>query len=310
MLSEEEVKIIHAPRDNSFKEFIRSLLQKADLDKMVIKVLLKPRSLKLFADSFTHESANEEHNYQFNEKFGDTTVNKSIRTYITYKFPKLQNKEGVEYISELESKWKSTEQLSRFANDLGFKEFISADEERLDKNIRATSEDVFEAFVGALEMNIDREFDIGEGYCTCYKFMERLLNTINISYTYEQLINSKSRINELILGMKNHNLKLKYVSNKNVEDAIFSSKVYIVNKETKSEELIGDSNNLNRLDVSYQQNFKGVYRPPFRKKVVSEKAAAEVAIYNLIIKSESGDEILIESVKKMRRKRNLCPFSK
>lgn len=297
--------IIRAPRDNSFTVFVKTLLSRSNLSATnITKMLSDEICMKRFRDAFTHESADQDNNYQFLEKIGDSCVNKCIRFYIIKKFPNLHNKQGVEYISELECNWKSTEYLSKFADYLGFKPFISADEDSINKNIRARSEDVFEAFVGALELNADSIIGDTMGYGICYCFMSSMLNRIKIEYTYEQLINSKSRLNELFLGMKDDTLKMKYTTTSTVSEKygrIFTSKLYIGDKA------MGNSDDLKRLDKKYLEDIGTIYKYPYRKKVVAEKVAAEVAVYNLIRQSKSSKN-LSDSVKKMMEKKSINPF--
>lgn len=304
----EELKIIYAPRDESFTKFIRTLLLRGNLLEDSINALLSsPKYINRFKNAFTHETADPDNNYQFLEKIGDSCVNKCIRFYIIKKFPKLHNKQGVEYISELESNWKSTAYLSQFADKLNFKKFISADEDSINKNIRARSEDVFEAFVGALELNIDDYKGDCTGYGVCYKFVSSMLDDIKVEYTYEQLINSKSRLNELFLGIKDDNLKMKYETVSEVDDIngrTFKSKITIGKKT------MGNSEHFCKLNIKYRENIGVVYKEPYRKKVVAEKVAAEVAIYNLIRQSRKRKSNLSLSVEKMAAKKAINPFKK
>jgi dsRNA-specific ribonuclease len=305
-MSDIRQKIIFAPRGKQFTEFIRILLERSKIQPYKITSILNSNiCMKRFKDAFTHDSADADNNYQFLEKIGDSCVNKCIRFYIIKRFPQLHNKQGVEFISELESKWKSTAYLSKFADQLGFKKFISADDDSINKNIRSRSEDVFEAFVGALELNIDFLNGDSAGYGVCYIFVSSMLNTINVKYTYEQLINSKSRLNELFLGLKDDTLKMKYITTSSLHDTngrTFKSLVNIGGK------IMGNSDDFNRLDKKYIESIGVWYKPPYRKKVVSEKVAAEVAIYNLIRQSKRKGSNLTLSVKKMQIKRDLNPF--
>lgn len=307
-MSLEMQKIILAPRGKQFTEFIRILLERSKIQPCkILSILASDSYMKRFKDAFTHDSADADNNYQFLEKIGDSCVNKCIRFYIIKRFPQLHNKQGVEFISELESKWKSTAYLSKFADQLGFKMFISADEDSINKNIRSRSEDVFEAVVGALELNIDDLCGDSTGYGVCYTFVSSMLNTINVNYTYEQLINSKSRLNELFLGIKDDTLKMKYSTSSafnEINGRTFRSTVNIGGK------IMGNSDDFNRLDKKYIEEIGVFYKPPYRKKVVAEKVAAEVAIYNLIRQSKRRGSNLTVSVKKMGLKKDLNPFNK
>ena len=76
--------------------------------------------------------------------------------------------------------------------------FISTNFNRGSKDdITSTLEDVFESFFGATELIIDNKFKIGTGYKICYKIISRLLDKINITINYEDLVDSKTRLKEL-----------------------------------------------------------------------------------------------------------------
>ena len=300
-------EILFAPRGTQFVDFIKSVLMRCTFSKSELKTITNDEAcLTRFKDAFTHESADPDRNYEFLEKIGDSCVNKCIRFYIIKKFPSLHTKQGVEYISELESKWKSTSYLSSFADKLNFKSFISADVDSISKNIRTRSEDVFEAFIGALELNVDSIRGDNTGYGVCYEFMTSLLDEIKVVYSYEQLINSKSRLNELFLGLKDNSLKLTYSTTSRVDKKdgrIFRSNIVIGGKT------MGDSIHFNKLDKEYLAQIGLTYTPPYRRKIVAEKVAAEVAIYNLIRQSRVNKSTnLYTSVQKMYAKKALNPF--
>lgn len=300
-------QIIIAPRDDTFKIFLTSLLQRGGLEQNIIdNILQDSRCFKLFSNAFTHLSADPLNNYEFLEKLGDATVNKIIRYYIIMQFPELHNKEGVEYISLLETKWKSTSCLYSFAQKLNIKQFISADKDYTDIKVRTTSEDIFEAIVGAMELSINLLYPDNYGYNICYNFVVSLLKDINIKYTYEQLLNSKSRLNELVLGVKDVSMKIEYKTKSEItsECRVFVTNIYINGK------LIGCSDDLKLVNEKYIQGTGVSYPTPFRLKIASEMAASEVVIYNLIKSSKlEGNEHIRKSVMQMAKKKKLCPFS-
>jgi len=138
-------------RGDAFDQLILSLLRKGKLTKTLIgKVFDK----NLFSQIFTHPSISEE-NYEYYEFLGDLVVNKSIGQYLTRRFPQLRCPQGVRVLTRLKINLVSKKVLAEFAESLGFWDYISATQEYRMTKKKPMLEDCFEAFMGALEQQID-----------------------------------------------------------------------------------------------------------------------------------------------------------
>jgi dsRNA-specific ribonuclease len=183
--------------------------------------------------AFTHPSVDPVENYEFYEFIGDVTVNKCIVWHAHRRFPHLRTVKGVEIISQLKSNLVSRKSLSSFADKLDFWKYIRMTSEIQERHKKKVLEDVFEAFIGALEMIIDDCVNPHSGYGVCYTIIDSILSNIKISLATIDLKDSKTRLKELF--DKNPNLKnLKYIvtSNRNGVNTMFEiSATGIVNNQ-------------------------------------------------------------------------------
>lgn len=180
-----------------FQEKIRSFLRISFLKQKYIAQITDPIGMKLYAQAFTHSSANPV-NYEWLEILGDATLNKSIVWYINNRFPQLQNADGVKVIARLKIKLVSKNNFSEIAEQYGFLPFIIMNEENMKTklNIRSVLEDVLEAFFGATEILVDRHFGQGSGYGICYRLLANIMDRKHISLRYEDLYDPITRLKE------------------------------------------------------------------------------------------------------------------
>jgi len=273
--SPEKKVIFYAPRDDSFKDFIKGLLFTCSMSKESVNSIISDKKcMAIFEKAFTHESVDQEQNYQFLEKIGDSTVNKIIRFYIFRKFPKLKCMEGIKYISRLETDWKSGKSLSKLAQNKGFRPFISASQEKLDNDIIPLLEDTLEAFVGAVETIVDEKYGNCIGYRAAYAFVVKLLDEIKIDYSYDALFDAKTTVNVLYNHIK---------SQTGIDNVKYISAPKRIDYEYHDTELrmdIGDGMGSIVWGVSIGQK---------HKKRDAQKLAAQMAIKNM---EERGRELM------------------
>ena len=187
------------PRDYTFKMFIDNILKDyADVSDRHRQEILDKTGMLQYSLAFTSPTFNKLENYEFLETLGDSTLNKAIIWYFSRRFPSINSSDGIDILTRLKIKYIQKKSFAALSEKLGFLQFISTNFNRNSvEDITNTLEDVFESFFGATELIIDDKFKIGTGYKICYKIVSRLLDKLNITIAYEDLVDSKTRLKEL-----------------------------------------------------------------------------------------------------------------
>jgi dsRNA-specific ribonuclease len=201
-----------------FREFIQSVLSRANLGPKYTEAFTDEASMIEFAKAFTHKSIDPVDNYEFYEILGDSTTNKVVVWYFIRRFPEVFNeakgKGGnmgpVAIMARLKQNGVSKTTYALFAETLGFWPYIVRADEEI-KNRKKITEDVFEAFCGCLELLVDTKVTDHSGYGIVYKIMKTLMDPMTVSLEREELYDAKSLLNEVILGFKKR-LQIKYIS--------------------------------------------------------------------------------------------------
>jgi dsRNA-specific ribonuclease len=184
-------------RDSSFKDLISSILKKGKISKKYIEILLTPENMDKYSMAFTSELVDEYNNYQVYEQLGDLVGNQFIVWYIYRRFPVLKCAEGVKVVARLRINYGSTESFYKIAEELGFWNYITATNDLRYRKKKDLLEDVFEAFLGATASIIDDELKIGVGNAVVYQILKEIFDKIDISLSYDDLYDAKTRIKEL-----------------------------------------------------------------------------------------------------------------
>jgi dsRNA-specific ribonuclease len=195
-------------KDIDFKmALIKLLTERGGVDQAVATKLLDDKGLQIMKIAFTHPSMLEEQNYELYETLGDSTLNKCIVWYLTRRFPQIKyNPSGNEIITELKKTAVSKGSYSKHFDALKLTSFIrykklpyTMGEKQLYINIdNSMKEDVFEAMMGALEDLIDSKIMVGTGYAVIYNIITSILDTIYISIDLNEIIDAKTKLNEVV----------------------------------------------------------------------------------------------------------------
>jgi dsRNA-specific ribonuclease len=212
-------------RGQNFERFIRSTLSLGMSDEY-IPYLTTKESLNTYDIAFTSRGADDQNNYEMFEQLGDVSVNKFIVNYMYKRFPQLRNPNGVDVVAKLKIKYASKNQLQMLSEKLGMWNFITATYDERTNKKKPLLEDAFESFFGATEWLIDSFIDntalrqakqggkvttyVGVGYNIIYAILTSLFNDINISLKYEDLVDAKTRFNEVIAEQKSTIGDVKY----------------------------------------------------------------------------------------------------
>ena len=202
----------------NFTNFIRGLLDKAELSEKYVNLLTDKKSMSEFTRAFTHKSINPIHNYEYYEILGDSTANKVTVWYYHRRLPQLFDNPGegdmgpVAIMARLKMVGVSKETFASFADELGFWEYARVSEE--DEKLKRTRilEDTFEAFIGCLEYLIDIKVADYSGYSIAYIFMSKLMDKVKLPLTREELYDPKSLLNMDINSFKKV-LTMRYETN-------------------------------------------------------------------------------------------------
>lgn len=188
---------LYGKRGEEFRSFIRRALSFSHLQEHLYDLILTDEGLELYDQAFTHRTIHPQQNYEIFEFLGDVTVNKCIAWYLCKRFPHLMRPEGVKILTRIKSNLISKKSLASFAKQLHFWDFVSASTEIRTMKMDKTLEDVFEAFIAVTEILVDKLIKQGAGFCVCYRLISNLLDTREISLSYETLFDAKTRIKEI-----------------------------------------------------------------------------------------------------------------
>jgi len=220
-----ETEIYLASRGDDFRDFIRDLLKRGKLNARYMDLLTNEKSMKVYGDAFTYESADPVHNWQVLEQLGDLSANKFIVSYAYNRFPQIRCTEGVKIAARLRINYGSKQSFSPIAISLGFWPFISASQEDRDRKMKPLTEDALEAFIGATEQILDDKFRIGVGYAIVYDILASIFDEMDISLKYEDLYDAKTRLKELFDVYGDQLGELEYDNNKPEGEMLTTSKV-------------------------------------------------------------------------------------
>nr|UOX61032.1 MAG: RNaseIII [Diabrotica toursvirus 3a] len=212
--------------DKNFFSFLKNIIMFSLNEKDADRILNK--NFDKFKAAFTTRDVNGDENYEFFEQLGDLSINKFIVTYMGVRFPQLRSSNSVGVLASLRILYGSKETLSKLSEQYEFDKFIKCtNEERMDKNkFRNILEDVFEAFFGVVEFSIDNDWNFnGLGYTTVYRILSRIFDKQDISIEYENLVDAKTRLNEL---KDEYKIMLQYKDFKK-EDGTYITEVYVNN---------------------------------------------------------------------------------
>lgn len=202
---EDEIRISQiylAPRDAKFVEFVSSILKLCGLNIRHINYMTNDENIKYFHRAFTHESADDskdlDQNYEYYEIIGDGIINSLIVKYLFNRFPHLRKASGVKIVAILKTHLVSKKTFSDFSNNLGFWDFISANEYERYHNKKSLLEDAFEGFVGALSIIVSEKIYECAEYSAVYTLLKHILDPIPISTNMEDIKDNITKLKELM----------------------------------------------------------------------------------------------------------------
>lgn len=219
-----------APRDYTFRNFIKKLFIKSGVKKHYIDILLDDESMEIYNHAFTSpsidsykqtiddkikvfENVDSCNTYEIYEKLGDGIIHNFIGWYVFYKFPELRCVKDVSVYAIIKIKYGGKEQLAPLGEKNGFWTFISASLYQRKNEKKALIENTVEAFLGATSFILDNKIMHGVGYTVCYNILSNMFDELTISKDFQEQLDFKTKLKEkfdkkLIPGKTG---KLKYI---------------------------------------------------------------------------------------------------
>lgn len=312
-------------RGEEFKSFIQSLLAKGGIKKDYIDLATDDTSIKVFHKAFTSETVDMNNNYQVLEMKGDVTANKFIINYMYDRFPKLNCIKGVKIVARLRINYGSKTSFSEIARSLGFWKYISATVNVRKYEMKDLLEDVFEAFIGAIEQILDTKTRrIGFGYSCAYHVLKSIFDEKQISLKYEDLYDSKTRLKELFDYYKDKLGPLTYeydkITNKStisyIQNGKYNShnkyigggtKIIIASDRASSKNIAQQKSSQNA--IHYMNSLGFVKTAPEIYKILNSSNNSQISTHltkSKIIETWGDDVNILKQLKSKRKDKYMC----
>jgi len=219
-------------RGEKFKSLIESVVSKGNVSPKFMKALTSEESMKEYSRAFTSTSANQENNYEIYEQLGDGYFHSFIVWYSYSRFPQLNCTKGVKVVARIKINYSSKQTFHIIAKKLGFWPFISASVEERAINEQSLLEDVFESFLGVTGFLIEKNSVPGVGYAVIYSILKNIFDDIQISLSYEDLYDAKTRLKETFDKFEQElGGRESYEINYNETERLNVTTIYIKNKK-------------------------------------------------------------------------------
>ncbi len=202
-------------RGPEFINYVANILTLGQLKPEYVDLLTNEEAMSMYDAAFTSKFVNPENNYEFLEFLGDSTMNKIIVWYFARRFPQLANKENVKTLARIKINMVSMMTFAKIGRDIQVPNYITCTEEEWEKHQSKLTEDTLEAFIGAIEYQVDLQVRQGAGYAICYNIITPLLDKIDISLAHEDLYDAVTRLKEVFDAFQKVLGKMEY---KTMED--------------------------------------------------------------------------------------------
>jgi dsRNA-specific ribonuclease len=161
--------------EDSLKKFLDKTLKPILPDNKVREKYLTPSAMNVWMSAFTHLSIDprREYNYEVLEFLGDRALKYAFTKYISRRFPEISQ----DNLTRVETTYMSKIFQPKFARDLGLVKYTLYTDKFIPDDIQ---EDVFEAFIGALD-KVSDEIEDGLGIINVFNFITNFFN----GYTFD-----------------------------------------------------------------------------------------------------------------------------
>lgn len=186
--------------DTEFKQFVKDILTGPGgvRDDVAEKLLTKKKNIDRFRLSFVSKTHDRYENYEQSEFIGDGFLHAYAVKFIRTKFPSVKNPDWMTRIQQYLNRGKT---LGLIAYKNNFMRFMKVGDKIVqdieDKDFRATLEDTFEAFIGAVVTAFDDEYPDGVGYAVGKNIAFHYYFKLDIPLKRELLWDPITRLKEL-----------------------------------------------------------------------------------------------------------------
>ncbi len=195
--------IYFGSRDSDFVETIRNFVRRGKLRPEYVDLLTDADSLKVWSMVLTAKTADPVNNYELYETLGDGVANNALVYYLVRRFPEINCPDGVPILARLKINLVSKDTYRQLNSEhLGFWPYISASVEMRNSKMKQLLEDTFEAAMGALVLLVDAKIRQGAGAAIAYNIIESLFDRMEISLSFEDLVDAKTRLKETVDAFK------------------------------------------------------------------------------------------------------------
>ena len=185
-----------------FIEFVRQMLTFANVKPEGQEPFLAEAGLNELAKAFTHKSVDPtgNFNYELLEFLGDSVIKSAMCFHLKRRFPKIISEH---WLTAMKQRLESTDGLSKIVMENGFAKFarfVPPTTNELAKEpdfYPKMYEDVFEAFIGAIQVVARQKYGTGVAYEITENLINHFLNKIPISEMLTNVFNPISRFKEL-----------------------------------------------------------------------------------------------------------------
>lgn len=245
-VNQEEINVVVETKFliENLASIIKALLEKAKIKKKYIETLLLPSSLSYYTTAFTDSSYSSENNNDYLHTLGTVSVHK---LFVWYTFhtnknidQKILTRIKINFVKEHNS------EIGKYMYD-DFLPYILHD-----PRVHITPkivQIVFESFIGATELLINKHYKVGLGYVVVNKICTHLFNKMDLNFDTES--DSKSILKELFFDKNKQRYDIRYESIKN-DDNVFIVNAYKLDKQTGIQEKIGQGSDKKKVEAEQQ----------------------------------------------------------
>ncbi|GIW70146.1 MAG: hypothetical protein KatS3mg101_0893 [Patescibacteria group bacterium] len=299
-------------KKNRFESFVESIPQEIKVEKenrvawvkalrKHLSSLLKPitddvsslldgEKTRVWMQAFIHSSYDPEFNYERLETLGDSILKYVFRKYLFQRFPKISSAQ----ITNFDTYYMSKNYQASISNKLKLNLFLLTKD---DINSMSISEDLFESFIGALDVVGDM-IDFGFGSVLVFKFIRFIFD--DVEFNDKRTVNPKTFITQTasrlwgvdsiakVIGKRDDRYVCRFNFNEDVNQFFDSLKI-------KLPVIEGEGSTEKGATVAAYQNF---YNFLLRKGITKDVVDKIKARMDLLSLKESNSELVEKAIKK------------